>query len=100
VKERRGDAVKERRGDAVKERCGDAVKERCGDAVKERCGDAVKERLGRGDCSWRSNRAAMPPRCEARLCLAVRSTKEFGLCPPFGLWPRAKPERAAQPQVL
>jgi len=31
--------------------------------------------------------AAPPPRCEARLRLAVKSGKQLGLCPRFGLWP-------------
>src|SRR6185503_5000374 len=46
--------------------------------------------------------AASPPRCEARLCLAVKSGKQWGLCPGFGLWPNvwAKPERGAQPPYV
>src|SRR5688500_10008308 len=31
--------------------------------------------------------AASPPRCEARLCLAVVVKLQLGLCPWFGLWP-------------
>jgi hypothetical protein len=37
-------------------------------------------------------------RCEARLCLAVKFSKSFGLSPWFGLWPinfGAKPEPGA-----
>jgi hypothetical protein len=38
--------------------------------------------------------------CEARLCLAVKVSKSFGLGPWFGLWPitlGAEPEPGAQP---